>query len=285
MYEPRLLRQFPQTAGHANERLLLMAHLLNVWPSVSARLSRADRVLLLFDYDGTLTPIVRRPGDAVLPGEVRRLLGSLAANPRYITGIVSGRSLEDLATLADIPNLIHAGNHGMEISGRGIEFVHPGAVAARDILDKLEHRLSVAVGNVPGVIVEHKGLTLTVHYRAVAAGRIADVESGVAAAALPHTDAGSIRLTFGKMVTEVRPAIAWDKGSAIEKIRQECGDFPLPVYFGDDRTDEDGFRVVQAMDGIAVFVGEPREGTVALHQLDSPSEVEEALRLLADAAD
>lgn len=259
-----------------------MAHLLNVWPSVSARLSRADRVLLLFDYDGTLTPIVRRPGDAVLSGEVRRLLGSLASNPRYVAGIVSGRSLEDLAILADIPGLIHAGNHGMEISGKGIDFVHPGAVAAREILDEVSQHLSVALGDVPGVIVEHKGLTLTVHYRAVAEARTAEIESVVAATASPYVESGDIRLTLGKMVTEVRPAIAWDKGRAIEKIRDQCGDSPFPVYFGDDRTDEDGFRVVQAMGGIAVFVGEPRQGTVALHQLDSPREVEEALRLLAE---
>ena len=261
-----------------------MAHLLNIWPSVSTRLHRADRVLLLFDYDGTLTPIARKPGDAVLSGEVRRLLGSLAAHPRYTAGIVSGRSLEDLATLADISGLIHAGNHGMEISGQGIDFVHPGAVAARGILDELSQRLLASVGGVPGVIVEHKGLTLTVHYRAVPGRRVAEIESGVAAAALPYVEGGEIRLTLGKMVTEVRPAITWDKGHAIEKIWEECGDKPFPIYFGDDRTDEDGFRVVQAMDGIAVFVGEPREGTVALHQLESPREVEETLRLLVEAA-
>ena len=196
-----------------------MAHLLNIWPSVSARLNRADRVLLLFDYDGTLTPIVKRPEHAVLSAEVRRLLGSLAANPRYVAGIVSGRSLEDLATIADIPGLIHAGNHGMEIRGHGMDFVHPEAVAARSILDEVERRLSVALGDVPGVIVEHKGLTLTVHYRAVAEGRIAEIESGVAAVALPYVEGGDVRLTLGKMVTEVRPAISWDKGRAIEKIR------------------------------------------------------------------
>ena len=261
-----------------------MAHLLNIWPSVSARVRRVGRVLLLFDYDGTLTPIARRPENAVLPGEVRRLLGLLAANPRYIAGIVSGRSLEDLATMADIPGLIRAGNHGMEISGQGIDFVHPEAVAARGVLDELSHRLSLAVGGVPGVIVEHKGLTLTVHYRAVVGEGIAEIESCVAAAALPYVEGGDIRLTLGKMVTEVRPAISWDKGSAIEKIWEECGDAPFPIYFGDDRTDEDGFRVVQAMDGMAVFVGEPREGTVALHQLESPREVEETLRLLAEDA-
>ena len=89
------------------------------------------------------------------------------------------------------------------------------------------------------------------------------------------------------MVVEVRPAIPWDKGKAIEKIyrhSRESGnpDRPFPVYFGDDRTDEDGFRAVQGMGGLAVFVGQSREGTVALHQLDSPAEVAETLRLLLE---
>ena len=262
-----------------------MAHLLNVWPSVSARLRPAGRVLLLFDYDGTLTPIVERPEDALLSAKIRRLLYSLAAHPRYVAGIVSGRSLDDLSALADIPGLIHAGNHGMEMRGRGMDFVHPGAIAARAALDAVSSRLLDTVGDVPGVIVEHKGLTLTVHYRAVAGNDAPAIESAVAEVAAPYVQGGEIRLTRGKMVVEVRPAISWDKGRAIDRIWQECGDAPFPVYFGDDRTDEDGFRAVQAMDGIAVFVGEPREGTVAQYQLESPDEVEMTLRLLLEDAE
>ena len=151
-----------------------MAHLLNIWTPVSARLGRADKVLLLFDYDGTLTPIVQRPEDALLSGETRDLLQSAAALPKFVVGIVSGRGLEDLSKLANIPGLIHAGNHGMEIRGQGIEFTHPGAVASRAILDRAEHILLEALGSVPGVIVEHKGLTLTVHYRAVDAGSLGE---------------------------------------------------------------------------------------------------------------
>ena len=101
-----------------------MAHLLNVWPSVSARLLREERVLLLFDYDGTLTPIVARPEDALMPPDVRRSLAGLIGHPRYIVGIVSGRSLDDLAALAAVPGIIHAGNHGMEIRGPELEFTH-----------------------------------------------------------------------------------------------------------------------------------------------------------------
>ena len=261
-----------------------MAHLLNVWPSVSARLRAAGRVLLLFDYDGTLTPIVARPEDALLSAEVRGLLQSLALDNRYVAGIVSGRSLDDLASMADIPGLVHAGNHGMEIRGQGMDFVHPGAVAARRTLDEVDKGLTDRLSGLPGAIVEHKGLTLTVHYRAASREDVTAIEQGVSSAASPFVENGQIRLTHGKMVVEVRPNIPWDKGRAIERIWDECGDAPLPIYFGDDRTDEDGFRAVQAKDGVAVFVGEPREGTVALHQLESPREVEEVLRLLASEA-
>ena len=261
-----------------------MAHLLNIWPAVSARLRQAERVLLLFDYDGTLTPLAPRPEDALLPDKVGSLLGSLVAQPRYVVGIVSGRSLSDLAILAGIPGMIHAGNHGMEISGAGLSFVHPGAKAARGILDTAERQLSEALGTIPGVLVEHKGLTLTVHYRGVPEMRTAEVESVVNESLSPQVNSGVLRLTRGKMVVEVRPGVAWDKGKAIEKIRDDCKDSPLPVYFGDDRTDEDGFGVVQDLGGIAVFVGDARQGTVALHQLESPQEVAETLRLLLEVA-
>ena len=259
-----------------------MAHLLNIWPTVSTRLRRAGRVLLLFDYDGTLTPIVPRPEDAFLPKDVRLSLEALAANPRYMPGIVSGRSLSDLAVMSDIPGLIHAGNHGMEIRGPDLEFTHSGSVAARAVLDQAESTLADALTHIPCVSVEHKGLTLTVHYRATPESLAGQVAPAVAQAVGAHIKRGELRLTHGKMVVEVRPAIPWDKGSAIERIFEECGDEPYPVYFGDDRTDEDGFRVVQALGGLAVFVGEPREGTLALHQLDSPQEVAQVLRLLVE---
>ena len=261
-----------------------MAHLLNIWPSVSAKLCQAERVLLLFDYDGTLTPIVPRPEDALLSVEVRWLLETLAGQPRYVTGIVSGRSLEDLRVMADISGLIHAGNHGMEIRGGGMDFVHPDAASARGALDEAEQALATALEDIPGAFVEHKGLTLTVHYRAVDEELTGRVEAAVTEKTASSVASGDLRLTLGKKVVEVRPNIPWDKGRAIRMIRNECEDLPLPVYFGDDRTDEDGFRVVQDFGGIAVFVGDPREGTVALHQLDSPREVEETLRLLLEDA-
>ena len=259
-----------------------MAHLFNVWPSVSARLLRQEKVLLLFDYDGTLTPIVARPEDALMPADVRRSLAALVAHPRYIVGIVSGRSLEDLSGLAGIPGIILAGNHGMEIRGPDLEFTHDGAQSGRETLAEVRDRLADELADIPGIIVEDKALTLTIHYRGTPSQLTDQVESIAVETTDPFVERGDLKLTRGKMVIEVRPNIQWDKGKAIQRIRAELGGSHYAAYFGDDRTDEDGFREVQALGGLAVFVGESREGTVALHQLESPSEVAATLHLLLE---
>ena len=257
-----------------------MPHLLNVWPAINAQLQRANRILALFDYDGTLTPIAPRPQDAILPPETRQRLTALTNHPRYITGLVSGRSLTDLETLTSIPNRIYAGNHGLEIRGPNLTFTHPGALPARNALAQLHATLTTALSPIPGIIIEDKTLTLTVHYRAAPQSRIPQIDAQVTAAANPHTESGNLRLTRGKMVIEIRPALPWHKGKAIEKIRKLFPDHPLPIYFGDDQTDEDGFQATQAMGGLAVFIGPPRQTTAALHRLESPQEVSETLQLL-----
>ena len=147
--------------------------------------------------------------------------------------------------MSGIPGLILAGNHGMEIQGQGLQFVHPGAVAARGILDQADRDLRVELSQIPGALVEHKGLTLTVHYRSVDDSLLGEVDSVIDRLTRGFVESGQLRLTRGKRVVEVRPAVPWDKGRAIQRIWEECGDSPVPVYFGDDLTDEDGFRVVQ----------------------------------------
>jgi trehalose 6-phosphate phosphatase len=133
--------------------------------------------LLLFDYDGTLTPIVARPEDAVLDAGVRDLLAALAAQDRYIVGMVSGRGLEDLEERAAVPGLIYAGNHGLEICGPDLEFVHPGVAASSRTLDEAFGLLTASVARFPGARVEHKGASLTVHFRAVADAVAPQVEA------------------------------------------------------------------------------------------------------------
>ncbi len=257
-----------------------MPHLINVWPSVSRRLASAPRVLLLFDYDGTLTPIAPRPEAATLSDETRRLLSTLAGMDRFAVGVVSGRGLPDLEAMVAVSGLVYAGNHGLEMKGQGIDFVHPEAPAYEASLAEVARLLERELANVPGILVDNKRLTLTVHYRNSPDSYGAQVHGAVEAVTAPYVEARQMKITGGKKVVEVRPNLDWGKGKAIEKIRESCGDSALPVFFGDDQTDEEGFAVVQDAGGLAVFVGPERDNTLALHRLDTPAEVGQVLSLL-----
>ena len=257
-----------------------MPHLLNVWPSVSRRLASASSVLLLFDYDGTLTPIVARPEIATLSEETRRSLTTLAGMDKFVVGVVSGRDLSDLEALVAIPGLVYAGNHGLEISGAGMDFIHQDAPSFEATLVEIAKSLERGLAGVPGILVDNKRLTITVHFRSTPDSYASQVDSMVVATAAPYVDAGTMKITRGKKVVEVRPNLDWGKGQAIEKIREDCRDNPYPVFFGDDQTAEDGFTVVQDAGGLAVFIGPPRQNTKALHQLESPAEVQQTLELL-----
>ena len=247
-------------------------------------MASSPRVLLLFDYDGTLTPIVPRPEDATLSADTRQLLAALAGMERFVVGVVSGRGLADLEAMVAVSGLVYAGNHGLEIKGGGMDFVHPEAPAFEESLAEAARLLEKGLAVVPGILVDNKKLTLTVHYRNVPDSYESQVEATTAAVTAPYVAAGQMKITRGKKVIEVRPNLDWGKGKAIEKIRESCGDSPLPVFFGDDQTDEEGFAAVQEAGGIAVFVGTARDGTLALHQLDSPTEVKQVLSMLAQLA-
>ena len=138
-------------------------------------------------------------------------------------GLVSGRGLDDLMAMVDLPGLIYAGNHGLEIRGPGMDFIHPAAAQLRPELDKLLNALRENLAGYAGVLVEGKGLTLSVHYRLtppeLRPQLYAAFEETVAAA----QPAGQVRITRGKEVLEVRPAVDWDKGKAILRI---AADFP-----------------------------------------------------------
>lgn len=267
-----------------------MPHLLYLWPRVSQMLSRAGRVLLLFDYDGTLTPIVDRPDLAVLAPGTKALLAGLHEDKRFVVGIISGRSLEDIRSRVGVNGLVYAGNHGLEIQGPDLDFTHPASEELRQTLGRVYTRLREVLVDgpgaaLPGVFLEDKGLTLSFHYRLTPREHIKEVEEMFAAAVAPFLAEGQVRVSRGKMVLEVRPKGDWNKGTAITKIgetyRGWAGGSSVTVFFGDDVTDEDGFAVVQEWNGIAVMVGPAGQPTQALYRLDSPQEVVETLKLLS----
>ena len=237
--------------------------------------------MLLSDFDGTLTPIVDRPELAVLAPGVRQTLVELTGHQKFIFGVISGRSLPDLQDKFGIPGMIYAGNHGLELSGPGLEFVHREADGMRQILCEVFEILKRELGNMPGVVLENKGLTLSVHYRLAPEASVGQIQELFGATVSPLVVDGQLKTSEGKKVLEVRPNVDWDKGKAIAHIQGYHHQAKLTVFFGDDLTDEDGFAVVQESGGIDVFVGPARAPTKALYRLDSPEEVARALALMA----
>lgn len=249
-----------------------------------ARWRAAGRLVLLLDFDGTLAPIVARPELAGLPMRTRAALERLVRSRDVEIAIVSGRALADARERAGLEGVAYAGNHGMEIEGPGIRHVHADAAAARPKLDRVVERLALPLGAVPGAILEDKGLTLSVHYRLVPEERVGELRRAVEAAVAGEE---GLRLTEGKRVIEVRPAVEWDKGRAVEFLLDALRPPPgaLVLYLGDDTTDEDAFRALAASgagEGVVV-AEEPPLDTSATSYLRSPEEVAELLETLAAA--
>jgi len=262
-----------------------MQYLFDVWNKVAHRLKSAEHVLLFFDFDGTLTPIVDRPESTVLPAEARKLLRTLAKNRHYTVGIVSGRALADLKDKVNVDGIIYAGNHGLEIEGFGSNFLEPVAEEMRPFLQMLGQALSATLRGIKGVFVEDKGLTISVHYRSVDDTEERKVRDAFARVTDPLHVTGRIKVTQGKKVYEIRPPVDWDKGKAVAWLIANCRQArgkggAVPLYLGDDLTDEDGFKVIEKTGGVSVFVGEGNFPSVARYFLKSPEEVTELLGML-----
>jgi trehalose 6-phosphate phosphatase len=262
-----------------------MQYIFDTWKTIANKIRAASHTLLMFDFDGTLTPIVDTPEMAELSEESRKLLKSLARCPNSTIAIISGRAINDLQSKIEIPGIIYAGNHGLEIQGPDLAFVHPITEEVGPVLRMIALVLKKALGAIRGAIVEDKGLTLSVHYRLVDDQEVDEVkdilDSTVGVAAV----LGKVRTTSGKMVHEVRPAVPWDKGKAVKLLMKRYGKGGrqsglLPLYVGDDLTDEDAFKVIESYGGIAVYVGGENHQSSASYYLKFTEEVDNLIKEL-----
>ena len=255
-----------------------MQHLFQSWESFLSDVRAAPHVLLLSDYDGTLTPIVSRPDQAILSPQVREKLCALAEKPAFSVGIISGRSLSELRGMVGIEGIYYAGNHGLEIEGPGLKLVNPVAEVAKAEIKDLARQFSARLGSIEGAIVEDKGLSLSVHYRLVKQSKVNVIAEVFHQITSPWLREGKIRVTSGKKVWEVRPPIDWHKGKAVETITKEikavsnCEQL-LTIYLGDDTTDEDAFNVIHRPQGWSIFIGQENPSSNADYFLNSTSEV------------
>lgn len=249
-------------------------------PEAILAAARGRALALFLDYDGTLTPIVPRPQDAVLAPAVRETVERLAQV--CPVAIISGRDLADVRALVGVQGLIYAGSHGFDIAGpRGSI---PGG-SERDrflpMLAEAERELRARLAEIPGSQLERKKYSVAVHYRNVAEAGLPAIEEAVRDALQRHPQ---LRDLPGKKVHDLQPRVDWDKGRALlHVLRALALDRPdvLPIYIGDDITDEDAFAALRSR-GVGIVVRDEPRPTAATLALDSPHDVHRLLAALLD---
>jgi trehalose 6-phosphate phosphatase len=211
-----------------------------------------DRPLFIAsDFDGTLSPLTDVPSTAQIPLATVELLRELTSFRRTTLAIVSGRSAGDLTTRTRFSAIL-VGNNGLEAVGRDFRFEHPDATRLRRELAKAQALATEAVSPWPDARVEDKGLTVTVHYRAVPAAHQRNLT-----VAVRRRLAGSLTglsLRASQKAIDIHPRCAWSKGDALTWVRRQVGAEEMPcICMGDDRVDESLF--LANPDGINIRVG------------------------------
>ena len=234
------------------------------------------RLAIFLDYDGTLTPIVSRPEDALLSDSMRQALQELTA--RAPVAILSGRDLDDVRRRVDVDGIVYAGSHGFDIAGpRGLR--RQVTTDFLPNLDAAENELHDALDGIPGAQVERKHFSVAAHYRNVGENDVPKIQRVVDTVAGRHR---TLRRIDGKKVYELLPATDWDKGKAVIWLLETLGLSRAnlrPIYIGDDTTDEDAFRALKQV-GVGIRVSEESQPTAASYSLKDPVEVERFLRAL-----
>ncbi|WP_435346350.1 trehalose-phosphatase [Haloarchaeobius sp. HRN-SO-5] len=232
-------------------------------------LAATNGLFVGLDFDGTLAPIATDPTAPTITPANRHAVDRLASRPNVSVAVVSGRALSDLVERVGVDAVTYSGNHGLERRHDGERTVTADAAEYRPAMQSLVDRLRDDLDDVPGALVEDKELTLTVHYRRTPSAAIEAVRSAVDRA-VSSVDS-DLLVVDGKGVFEVRPAVDHDKGTVVSDLADDTPVNWLPMYVGDDTTDEDAFEAI-APGGVGVLVGE-RDETAATHRLPSQADV------------
>lgn len=262
--------------------------------------AKGKKLALFLDYDGTLSPIVDNPDLAFMSDDMRSAVKEVAKY--FPTAIISGRSRDKVYEFVGLSELYYAGSHGMDIMSpaKGSAFNgHPNCIKLTDkqgeeavlfqpasefvpMIDGVFTSLVESTKEIGGAKVENNKFCVSVHYRNVEEKKWKTIAQRVYDILKEYP---RLRLTHGRKVLEVRPVIDWNKGKAVEFLLESLGlsdsDDVLPIYVGDDRTDEDAFKVLREGNrGYGILVSSVPKESHAFYSLKNPSEVMEFLEAL-----
>src|SRR6476469_5518999 len=239
------------------------------------------RGAVLCDIDGTLAPIVPVPEDArVLPGALAVL--ELLASRYALVGCVTGRPAAEARRIIPVEAVAISGNHGLEVWRDGAVHLAPQAVKyVQPIADALQLVRNDGLLPELGCQIADKGITFTVHYRG--SPRADHAHRYLETQIVPQLERAGLASSFGRMVLEVRPPIAVDKGAAVKRLRGRRHITEI-LFVGDDSSDVDAFREAT----VRVAVRSPEAPRALLAAADAvvggPLDVIELLEHLAEPA-
>ena len=256
-------------------------HFFGTWDKSKSNL-KEYHLMIFLDYDGTLTPIVDDPSKAFLPPLTKQLITALARMPGVEIVVISGRALSEIKRLVGISGLTYVGNHGFEIEGPSMRHVHPSSEQTAKLLFRIAKQLNKAFKIYPGISVENKKLTLSIHYRNLEDKTVNEAKKLFEKILEPYVTTKQAEVIEGKKVWEIRPALAWNKGATVlwlfERSVAALNFVILPIYIGDDQTDETAFHSLKR-NGLTIRVTDnPFEETHAKYFLRGPEEVVEFLK-------
>ncbi|KAF2593797.1 hypothetical protein F2Q70_00045632 [Brassica cretica] len=276
---------------HKTSWIVRFPSALNMFDEI-VNAAKGKQIVMFLDYDGTLSPIVEDPDKAYITHEMREVVKNVALN--FPTAIVTGRSIDKVRGFVKLDEIYYAGSHGMDIEGPTSEYAYGGESnqgvlfqPAREFVPTIEKVYKILEEKtkwIPGAMVENNKFCLSVHFRRVDEKRWTGLAEQVKSVLIDYPQ---LKLTQGRKVLEIRPTIKWDKGQALIFLLKSLGfeksEDVVPVYIGDDRTDEDAFKVLRERgQGFGILVSKVPKETNASYSLQDPSQVNEFLRRLVE---
>jgi trehalose 6-phosphate phosphatase len=239
-----------------------------------------QKIALFLDFDGTLVPIQKDPKQCFLSNKIKNQLLLLAGSPCCYLMVLSGRALSDIKKRIGIRKIYYGGNHGLDISGPNLRYTHPKALTSKLAIEHITRKLKKEITNIEGAWLENKKFSVSLHFRSVKKENVMLVKKIFKAVANEFIEGKRLNVIKGKKVIELTPNVSWNKGSAVIWILKQFEDKCVPIYIGDDQTDETAFKALNGS-GVTIRVGKSKK-TAANYYLKGHWEIPRLLREICE---